>query len=104
MKVKIFQLEKNVDVYIIDEANFKFDFLIGLDLIKIFRLIQNENLIISQKNNVDKISPQLNSELPDSKTYGNSKKEYKINFNEHVYDFNMTVTHLKEDQKKKLIS
>lgn len=49
LKVKIFEIEKNVDVYIIDEQNFKYDFLIGLDLIKIFKLTQNEELKITQK-------------------------------------------------------
>lgn len=49
IKIKIFQIEEKVDVYIIDKENFQYDFLIGLDIIEKFKLIQNENVTISQK-------------------------------------------------------
>ena len=49
LKVRIFNIEKDVDVFVIDNENFKFDFLIGLDLIKQFHLSQDENLCIAQK-------------------------------------------------------
>lgn len=52
IKIKIFEIEKKVDVYIIDKENFKYDFLIGLDIIKKFKLIQDENLKITQKKRV----------------------------------------------------
>lgn len=48
IKVRIFNIEKYIDVYIIERDDFE-DFLIGLDIIKKFRLIQNENLQILQK-------------------------------------------------------
>lgn len=34
--IKIFEIEKNVDVYIIENKNFQCEFLIGLDMIKAF--------------------------------------------------------------------
>lgn len=34
LKIKIFEIEKNVKVYIIDEQNFRYDFFIGLDMVK----------------------------------------------------------------------
>lgn len=49
LKIKIFEKEENVNVYVIDEPNFKYDFLIGLDMIKAYELIQNEELKITQK-------------------------------------------------------
>lgn len=49
LKIKIFEIEKNADVYIMDQENFKYDFLIGLVIIKSFKLIQNEDLEITQK-------------------------------------------------------
>lgn len=49
IKIKILDIEKEIDVYIIDEDNFEYEFLIGLDIIKQFRLIQDEDLKITQK-------------------------------------------------------
>jgi len=54
LKIKIFALEDSADVYIIDKEHFKYDFLIGLDLIKKFKLIQNEELKITQKESMNK--------------------------------------------------
>ena len=48
--VKIFNIEKEINVFVIDEENFDYDFLVGLDCIKKFQLIQDENLNISQKD------------------------------------------------------
>lgn len=39
IKIKILDIEENVDVHIIDGEEFKYDFLIGLDMIKQFRLV-----------------------------------------------------------------
>ncbi|KAK7584083.1 hypothetical protein V9T40_005046 [Parthenolecanium corni] len=47
IKVKIFQIYKEVIVFVLD--SFCHDFLIGLDLIKAFQLCQNEDLEILQK-------------------------------------------------------
>lgn len=48
IKLKIFQMEKNIAVCVADRKDFKYDFIIGLDTIKSFKLCQDENLIISQ--------------------------------------------------------
>lgn len=53
LKLKIYNIEKNIDVFIIDNEHFNYDFLIGLDCIKKFKLIQNEDLKIIQCNNVE---------------------------------------------------
>jgi len=49
LKIKIYKIEKVVDVFIIAKQNFKYDFLIGLDIIKEFKLIQNDLQIIKRK-------------------------------------------------------
>ena len=49
LKIKIFDIEKTVHCHIIDREEFKYDFLIGLDLIREFNLTQDENLKINQK-------------------------------------------------------
>lgn len=42
MKAKILNIEEYINVFIINNENFKYDFLMGLDCIKKFKLIQNE--------------------------------------------------------------
>lgn len=94
LKIKIFDLEENVDVYIIDEQNFKYDFLIGLDLIQTFRLTQNEDLRITQKLNLNCENTNKLEKI----------EKYTINFNEHVKeeDFEMKINHLDERQKSEI--
>ena len=72
LKIKILNIEKIMDIYVIDNENFKYDFLIGLDCIKNFKLIQNEELKITQCDNqkepeITSISgaPNINVEIPD---------------------------------------
>lgn len=88
LKIKIYNIEKNIDVFVIDEENFDYDFLIGLDCIEKFRLIQTDKLEIKQNINSG-----------DNKTVESLKEtrdEYKINFNEHIEEtnFNILVYHL----------
>lgn len=51
IKVKMFNLIRRVYVFVLDNDNFSHDFLIGLDLIKEFKICQDENLNIYQKLN-----------------------------------------------------
>lgn len=109
LKIKIFDIEKYEDVYIIDEQNFNYDFLIGLDLIKKIQLIQDEKLKIGQKQDKKNKDVCTNTET-NKKTEGEEDKstlqEININFNEHVIeeDFNIVVNHLKEDEKTQIDS
>lgn len=109
LKIKIFKLEYNMNVFVIDNENFDYDFLIGLDCIEKFHLTQNDKLEISQstydlkkENMKDSINPKVAKIIPDytgSEVQGNNNKtneEYKINFNEHlkIENFNVSVNHL----------
>ena len=49
ISLKIFNLEETTYAFVVHEGDFDDDFLIGLDCIKKFKLIQNENLEILQK-------------------------------------------------------
>lgn len=71
IKIKILEIEETVDVYIIDGEEFKYDFLIGLDIIQKFKLVQDENLKITQKE--EKVKLQID-EYP---TNTNEKKNMK---------------------------
>lgn len=53
-------MERIIDVFVVDNENFKYDFLIGLDCIKDFKLLQNEELKIIQCNNPKKKEGNLN--------------------------------------------
>lgn len=48
IKIKILDIEGEVDVYIVEREDFE-DFIIGLDMIPLFKLRLNERLEISQK-------------------------------------------------------
>lgn len=115
IKIKIFEIEEKVDVYIIDKENFEYDFLIGLDMIKKFKLIQDENLKITQKerlnlqeknNKVEKISTnkKTNPELTGMENKQNNTEKYLINFNEHIKEenFKIKIDHLTYQQKSEI--
>lgn len=48
LRIKIFEIEKHVNIFVIDEDNFDYDFLVGLDCIQKLHLTQSENLNITQ--------------------------------------------------------
>lgn len=81
IKLKIFNIEKKVDVFIVENENFH-DFLIGLDIIKEFKLRQDENLIISQKQlqKADMIEINFNEYI--------TEKDFKIDLNHLDYKKN----------------
>lgn len=51
-----------MDIFIEDNKNFNYDFLIGLDCIKKFKLIQNEKLKVIQYNNPEEKNEISNEE------------------------------------------
>lgn len=87
VKIKIFDIEKIMNVFVIDGDNIQYDFLIGLDMIKEFKLIQDENLKIRQKK------------LDISKE--NILNINSINFNENMNrsDFYISVNHLNYQER-----
>lgn len=109
LKIKIFDIEENVDVYIMDEPNFRYDFLIGLDIIKKYKLIQNEDLKISQnqyllQNNIRSTGEKEREINEDKNEDTGLGKVYEINFNEHIKeeDFKIKVDHLDENKRNEI--
>lgn len=112
LKIKIYDIEKSMDIFIVDNKNFNYDFLIGLDCIKNFKLTQDEDLRIIQGNNEGmnkdapnnedierkkvKIPDVLGREPEDKHT---SKQE--VNFNEHINpeEFEISTNHLSSQQQ-----
>lgn len=112
--IKIFQMVEKVDVYIIDKEDFQYEFLIGLDMIKKFQLIQNENLEITQKERLilmeenkvgeNSTNKNTNPEFTCMRDEEYITKEHFINFNEHVEEenFEIKIDHLTENQKSEI--
>ena len=80
LKIKIFDIEKETDLFIIDNENFNQDVLIGLNIIQKFKLIQDENLNIKQKRNIEKkiknvVDIATHNPIPDKESEKNENVE-----------------------------
>lgn len=110
IKIKILDIEEKADVYIIDGEEFKYDFLIGLDIIKQFKLVQDENLKITQKREEIKLEEKEDPRHEDdnknniSKEVENKRNPCSINFNEHIKeeDFKVNMNNLNTQQKTEI--
>ena len=72
------------------------DFIIGLDMIPIFRLRLDERLEISQDIKIERSEIKLNKEE-------NEITQCSVNFNEHMEtdEFEMKIEHLDKDKREK---
>jgi len=123
LTAKILNIEKDINVFVIDKQSFDYDFLVELDCIKNVCLTQDENLEIRQvipteKNNYSKkiISKEIkkleteniSKEITDSKTNEFSKEndlgKYEVNFNENINneDFEIKINHLTHEQQSEI--
>lgn len=107
IKAKILDIENIIDVFVVNNENFNYDFLIGLDCIKIFKLSQNERLEITQTilPQLENINTKINSVINDkdiSDTPKNSK--FTINFNENINteNFEIIINHLNNYEKSEI--
>lgn len=60
ISIKIYNLEEDFQFFIVKEDVIDCEFLLGLDLIKKFKLCQDENLIISQKQKIKNLDKENN--------------------------------------------
>lgn len=60
IKVKIFDIEEETDLFVVDKDNFQHDILIGLDMISKFRLAQDADLKFKKLNVEDMATKELN--------------------------------------------
>lgn len=78
MRIKICNIEEDFQFFIVKEG-IDCEFLLGLDSIKKFKLCQDENLIISQKQEIKKLDKQNNSnEISINRMENIIKKNEKI--------------------------
>lgn len=89
INVQIFETEEESDLVVIDEENFDHDVLIGLDMIKKFKLIQDENLKITQKTSNQTGDKEVLNEERESQNLSEGK--FLINFNEHMEQENFKI-------------
>ncbi|XP_050515231.1 retrovirus-related Pol polyprotein from transposon 297 isoform X5 [Diabrotica virgifera virgifera] len=100
LPMKIHKIEQEIDAYVIKNDNFSYDVLLGLDAIKQFRLLQDENLNILQRVDENKIEniKTLKENLRysyDNKTdtLENNKIQVRY-FEENSYDYLDKIKHL----------
>lgn len=126
LDVKIFNIEKKINAFVIDKENFDYDFLIGLDCIKNFKLVQDENLEISQRisinkneifnenyedyssnyfsDNLENKNKQINPKHGPNQSSQSDKNKYTVNFNENIKteQFEIQINHLNYNQKVRI--
>lgn len=92
-EIKITDIEKNIDVFVIDEEKCENNFFIGIDWIENVHLVQNERLEIKQQiQNLQNLNKDMNFLR---KSRDKINYEYQINFNEYieVVNFDILVDH-----------
>lgn len=127
LKAKIFSIEKKMWFFVVQDSDFTYDILLGLDAIKAFRLCQDHNLNITQasldtqKNETQKestrvqVSDNLRSEdnnIHSVQVSDNLRSEnnniheewndiIRVNWNEYmpVEQFHAQTEHLNENQR-----
>lgn len=102
IKIKIFDIEDEVDVFIVNREDFK-DFLIGLDMIKKFKLTQDEEFKILQET-VDKTNKTNKTKIDTAEEKKRNIEQCSVNFNEHVEEdeFQIKLEHLDKMKKKEI--
>lgn len=97
--MKIHKIEKTVEVFVVDNENFEYDILLGLDTIKNFCLKQDYDLKIYQKIDLENKEDEIK--------YFNTnaeKQEHLVNFNGGipVEQFKARLDHLSEEKKERI--
>gem|GEM_PF-1416539 len=103
LKVKIYNVEKEMNVFIVDNENFNYDFIIGLDGIKEFKLIQNEDLKIKQYHDPEEGEEKNKvNNIPEFTGY--AQKNYEENFKEHLNtdECGTRINHLNTHQQSEI--
>jgi len=101
INLKIFHISHKIQVYVVDKNITNYNLLFGLDIIKLFKLRQDENLEISQAPS-DETPLKLEAKNPKPKI--SEESENLINWNEAIpiEEFDLKVQHL-DNIKRKVI-
>ena len=95
--IKIHKIEKEIDAHVIKNGKFSYDILLGLDVIKKFHLLQDDNLNIFQRLHNGKIEKIIDykDEISINKK---EERPTRINFSETQLELN----HLDAEKKEQL--
>lgn len=98
-KMRIHKIEKTVEVFVVEDENFGYDILLGLDTIKNFSLKQDYDLKIYQKRNLKNVEEKI--ENFETKV---ENQENLVNFNEGipVEQFKAKLDHLSKERKRSI--
>jgi hypothetical protein len=117
LKIKIFDVTKEVKVFVINKDNYKYGLLMGLDIIKSFRLCQDHNLKITQARPEDDMKAVKNfgshnrdmdsTAIIATAVNGDRKileGKMSVNWNEHIpFDkFEAKTSHLDSEKKQRI--
>lgn len=118
LKVKIYNIEKIIKVFVVDSENFSYDFLVGLDCIENFKLTQTEDLRIIQHKDFQiqgndiylntEANNHTNINVPvlsgDIKEKTKDQRKYEVNFNKYLNTdkFEIKVNHLDMYEQSKI--
>lgn len=99
VKMKIHKIEKTAEVFVVEDENFEYDILLGLDTIKNFCLKQDYDLKIYQKIK----SENKEDEIKNLKTNAETQ-EHLVNLNEGIptEQLKAKLDHLPKDKKERI--
>lgn len=99
IKIKIHKLKGWLNVYVVRNDQFSYDLLLGLDAIRQFKLLQDDELKIFQRVAEKKVEPVETEAGEDAKSVR------FVNFNEFINtdEFEVNLEHLNADRKKKIL-
>lgn len=109
IKIRIGNITDYITTYVVKNGNFSYDLLLGLDAIKKFQLIQDENLKIFQrihgKEMRDLQEDQPNNENQIQVPLNDLDEIIEVNFDENlnIDDFHADLNHIENEKKKQTI-
>ena len=92
LKMKVFEIEKEIRLFVIDKEDMKYDIVLGLDAIALYRLRLNEDLELSQKKECEGKEKEIIR----------GGDEISINWSEYVpvEEFDIRTEHLDKEKRE----
>ena len=106
LRLRINKMTEDIEVFVVRNSNFSYDLLLGLDAIKKFRLLQDENLKILQRVSDGRLE-RIDVAGEPIKQYvdiSSGSRDLQVLNGECVEDpFSKTADHLPDEQRRKII-
>ena len=107
LHMKINKLEREIEVHVIRNDNFSHDLLLGIDAIKKFKLIQDENLEIPQKvedETVEKLPREENQTPSDKSNHSNIVHVNSANEYLRIEDTEARIDYLSDEMRQQIMA